>query len=172
MNSETLRLDQIVELRTEKVAANKDQSRAYIGMENLGTDFSGIQGRSDAAGSVSVNSVFEAGDILFGKLRPNLRKCEQVDFSGYCSTELLVLRARSGVVPGFAARVLQSERVYEQAARSVEGTRMSRTSWGELRALEIPRVSFSEQQVIAKILDEVDNTIRLTQCLTIFNFGS
>jgi type I restriction enzyme S subunit len=167
MNSDKMRLDQVVELITKKVAANKDQSRPYIGLEHLGAGFSGIQRISNAKESISLNSEFVTGDILFGKLRPNLRKCERVNFTGYCSTELLVLRARSGIAPGFAARILQSGMVYEQVLRSVEGTRMPRSSWSELRAIEIPLISFPEQQGIAEILDALDEAIRSTERLIV-----
>ena len=87
MSDRTVSLDELVELRTEKVATGKKGFEPYVGLENLGVSGSGLLGWSDASDSISLNSAFEPGDILFGKLRPNLKKCEQVEFSGYCSTE-------------------------------------------------------------------------------------
>jgi type I restriction enzyme S subunit len=165
MSSGAVPLDRIVELRTEKVVVKKDQSRRYIGLEHLGSGYSGIQGWSDARDSISVNSVFESGDILFGKLRPNLQKCEQANFPGYCSTDILVLRARAGVAAGFATRMLQSEQVLAEAVRSAEGTRMPRTSWSRLRELKVAWIPLSEQHRIAEILDMADDAVRSTERL-------
>src|SRR6266536_605778 len=165
MNNKAVRLDQLVELRIEKISAGKDQSKPYIGLEHLGPGCSGLLGWSGAGDSVSVNSIFRSGDILFGKLRPNLRKCERVSFDGYCSTDILVLRARQGVDPGFAARVVQSVQVFNEAARSAEGTKMPRTSWSKLRWFAVPWVPLPEQRRIGEILDTVDEEIRSTERL-------
>ncbi len=165
MNNKAVRLDQLVELRIEKISAGKDQSKPYIGLEHLGPGCSGLLGWSGAGDSVSVNSIFRSGDILFGKLRPNLRKCERVSFDGYCSTDILVLRARQGVDPGFAARVVQSVQVFNEAARSAEGTKMPRTSWSKLRWFAVPWVPLPEQRRIGEILDTVDEAIRSTERL-------
>ena len=165
MSDRTVSLDELVELRTEKVATGKKGFEPYVGLENLGVSGSGLLGWSDASDSISLNSAFEPGDILFGKLRPNLKKCEQVEFSGYCSTELLVLRARPGIDPRFAARVLQSELVFDEAVRSAEGTRMPRTSWNKIQAFRIPWIPLAHQRKIADVLDAADEAIRSTERL-------
>ena len=165
MSDRTVSLGELVELRTEKVATGKKDFEPYVGLENLGVSGSGLLGWSHASDSISLNSAFEPGDILFGKLRPNLQKCEQIEFSGYCSTELLVLRARPGVDPRFAARVLQSEPVFDEAIRSAEGTRMPRTSWNKIQAFRIPWIPPAHQRMIADILDTAGDMIRSTERL-------
>jgi len=97
-------LDQLVEQRVDKAGANKDPSLPYVGLEHLAQGEPVLLGTLNSGASVSIYSVFSRDDILFGKLRPNLRKSVQVDFGGYCSTDILVLRPRPGIIPGFAAR--------------------------------------------------------------------
>jgi type I restriction enzyme, S subunit len=82
-----------------------------------------------------------------------------VDFPGYCSTELIVLRPRLTVDPSYAGWMLRSEKVFAEAVRTAEGTRMPRTSWSRLRNLEIWCPPPAEQQRIAEILDELDHAI-------------
>ena len=108
-------LGDIVELVSEKVAHNKDLDKPYIGLEQMAEGNPTLLGTLPASASVSVNSVFRPADILFGKLRPNLKKCVHATCEGYCSTDILVLRARADVFPGYAAKVFQWEAVFEAA---------------------------------------------------------
>lgn len=163
--SEAVPLHDLVELRADKVAGAKDPQLPYVGMEHVAQNGGEIFGSAPSASSVSINSIFASGDILFGKLRPNLRKCVQTTFSGYCSTDLLVFRAKTGADSGFAARVLQSDAVFSEALRTAEGTKMPRTSWSALRGLGVFRPPIGEQRRIAEILDTVDGEIRMTERL-------
>ncbi len=160
-----LRLDELVEQCTEKVVSAKDRDLPYIGLEHIAQGQPALLGMATSDTSVSANSVFRPGDILFGKLRPNLRKSFQAKFDGYCSTDILVFRALPGISPDFAARVFQWEAVFEAAVRTTEGTKMPRTSWDKLRAFQVFVPDFSEQRAIAAILDTVDAAIQQTEAL-------
>jgi len=103
----TVGLDRLVELRSEKVATNKDPNLPYIGLEHIAQGQPRLLGSLPSSASVSINCYFSKDDILFGKLRPNLRKSVKAPFAGYCSTDILVLRARDGVLPKYAAHVFQ-----------------------------------------------------------------
>jgi type I restriction enzyme S subunit len=159
-------LHQVVELITKKALGNKEPDMPYVGLEHIAQDKGLLLGKGSSLDSVSANSVFEPDDILFGKLRPNLKKCVQVDFKGYCSTDILVLRPRPGVVSKFAAYVLQREDVFQEAVRTAEGTKMPRTSWARIKDFPVYMPSTQdEQRHIANILDTVDDAIRLTDAL-------
>src|SRR5690349_16635076 len=94
---------------SDKVSGKKNPDIPYVGLEHIAPNEPFFITTVPSDTSISVNSIFKKGDILFGKLRPNLRKSLQVLFDGYCSTDILVLRARPGILSKFAARVLQSE---------------------------------------------------------------
>lgn len=119
-----------------------------------------------ARDSISTNGVFAAGDILFGKLRPRLRKSARVNVAGYCSTDVLVLRPAETVNPCFAGFVAQSDAVFSAAIRTEEGTKMPRCSWRDLRTVEVfcPE-SDSGQKKIAAILTANDSAIEKTEAL-------
>lgn len=158
-------LSEVVVPVTQKVKTRKDPRRPYVGLEHLATNSPDLLGWAEADSSVSTNNVFSKGDILFGKLRPNLRKSVLAPFDGYCSTEILVLRALDGAEPDFAARLFQSEPVVAAAIRSAIGTRMPRTSWAALREVQVLSVPPQEQQAITRILDAVDGAIRNAELL-------
>jgi type I restriction enzyme S subunit len=92
----TKAIGDLVSLQTEKVFDNKDPELPYIGLEHLASGQPRLIGAARADESTSVNSVFRTDDILFAKLRPNLRKSVRAPFDGYCSTDILVL----GCLPG------------------------------------------------------------------------
>jgi type I restriction enzyme S subunit len=158
-------LDRLVRPVDAKLTLRKDPSKPYVGLEHLPSRGAYLLGWEAASHSVSTNSVFSAGDVLFGKLRPNLRKCVSAPFDGYCSTDILVLRAREDIHAGFAARVFQSETVGAAAERTAIGTKMPRTSWPHLSGLEVFCPPFPEQERIAQILDNLEIAIQQTDAI-------
>lgn len=164
-NSPTVALDELVELVGDKVASNKDWTLPYVGLEQMAEGSPDLLGTLPASVSVSVNGVFRSGDILFGKLRPNLRKSVLTRFGGYCSTDILVLRPKPGVAPEYAAKVFQFDDVFGAAVGTAEGTKMPRTSWDKLRKYRVRRFEPHQQRRIADILDAAGEAIRRTEAV-------
>lgn len=135
----------------------------YVGLEHMASESPHLIGWSPSGSSISTNSVFLRSDVLFGKLRPNLRKCVLAPFAGYCSTDILVLRPRHGIHPSFAAKVFLSDDVFREAVATAVGTKMPRTSWGALKDVGVFCPVESEQRHIATILDTLDDAILRTE---------
>ena len=159
------RLDELVAAVNEKSGSIKNASLPYLGLEHIGQHGAGLVGQAESAQSISTNSIFKQRDVLFGKLRPNLRKCLLAPFDGYCSTDVLVLRPNGEVDPRFAARVFQADRVGAEAERTAAGTKMPRTSWNELRALKVFCPDLQSQERIADVIDTLDTTISQTEAI-------
>jgi type I restriction enzyme S subunit len=148
-----------------KITVRKDPTKPYVGLENIPSRGAHLVGWALASSSISTNSIFQAGDVLFGKLRPNLRKCIVAPFDGYCSTDILVLRSNEGVDPSFAGKVLRTEHVGAAAEMTSVGTKMPRTSWKHLSELEVFCPGLPEQSKIAQILDTLDTAIHETEAI-------
>jgi len=162
----TARLDELVDLQTEKVVTNKDPELPYVGLEHIAQGEPRLLGWQESVASTSTNNAFQQDDILFGKLRPNLRKSVRAPFEGYCSTDILVLRPRRGVCPSFAGHVFQSVPVFAAAVATAAGTKMPRTSWHDLRGLRVfTPTSEPAQRRIAAVLDTVDEAIAKTEAV-------
>ena len=60
----------------------------YIGLENIESETGRLVGDVFTLGSdiKSLKAVFAKGDVLYGKLRPNLNKVFGASFDGICST--------------------------------------------------------------------------------------
>lgn len=158
-------ISELVQPVEVKITTKKDPAKPYIGLESMPSRGANLLGWSPASSSISTNSVFSRGDVLFGKLRPNLRKCVIAPFDGYCSTDILVLRAKDGIDYGFAGKVLQTEQVGAAAERTAIGTKMPRTSWKHLKTVAVFCPDIKEQKFAAQILDTLDTAIRETEAL-------
>lgn len=150
----------LVELVADKQVADQTKPEAYIGLEHIPERAIRIEKVGDTEAIRGMCVRYREGDILFGKLRPNLRKSVLAPLNGLGSTEILVLRPKTGVDPSFAGHVLRSETVFFETERMTEGTRMPRTSWQTLSGIEVfAPTELRTQKLIADILDIIDDSI-------------
>ncbi len=140
-----------------------DPDTPYIGLEDIGQGTGRFVSVGRASEATSQKSCFAAGDVLFGKLRPNLKKVARPDFDGICSTDIVVFRPRSQVDPEFAFRVLASDPVIERAVSQSAGTKMPRAHARSVLDFETTYPPFDEQKRIAEVLRSVDEAIRLSK---------
>lgn len=66
----------------------------YVGLEHLERKHILITNYGNGSEVSSNKSAFNKGDLLFGKLRPYFHKVAITPFSGICSTDILVFRAK------------------------------------------------------------------------------
>lgn len=107
----------------------------------------------------STKTIFQSGDILFGKLRPNLRKYYLADFSGVCSNEIWVLQPNQALcVASYLFQMVQTE-YFISAACVSSGSKMPRADWSYISRLPFTLPPLTEQKEIAKILSAADKEI-------------
>jgi type I restriction enzyme S subunit len=162
--NDTSSVADLVDLVRTKKAGRKSSGERYIGLEHIASG-GGLIGTAPASVSAGVNGVFEAGDVLFGKLRPNLRKSVQPGFGGYCSTDILILRPKPERSPAFVKHAITTDAVFRHAEANSIGTRMPRTSWAAVAEVPIWMPSATEQRRIAEILDTVDHAVATSERL-------
>src|SRR5437016_13465203 len=73
-----------------------DGDRIYIGLEHLASGLPKFVDKGHEGDVRSAKTSFRKHDVLFGKLRPYLRKSVLAEEEGICSTDILVLRAKGG----------------------------------------------------------------------------
>jgi type I restriction enzyme S subunit len=96
---------------------------------------------------------FQAGDVLFGKLRPYLAKVVRPKQSGVCVGEFFVLRARPVVAPHYLEVVLRSAPAIDFVNSSTYGAKMPRADWTFVGAMLFPLPPLPEQTTIVEYLD-------------------
>lgn len=98
---------------------------------------------------------FEAGTVLYSKLRPYLNKVVVADMAGFATTELVPLRCdKQALLPEYLAYVLRSKDFVDFASTVVAGAKMPRMVMSQFWAYEIPLPPLPEQRRIAAILDQ------------------
>lgn len=132
-------------------------TRKYVGLEHLEELNPRIPSNGLVGDVTSQVSEFNAGDTLFGRLRPYLRKVAMADFDGYCSPEILVLRPNAGVVEqGYLHLLASSDIAIEHAVAVSAGSRMPRTSAADLAALPVSLPPLPVQRRIVDLLAHLD----------------
>jgi type I restriction enzyme S subunit len=156
-----VQLHEIAYKRSENVDPQEIDLEKHIGLEHIEPnnpvpDWESVDGLS------STKRRFEAGDILFAKLRPNLEKSAQPDFMGVASTDIFPIVAEDNINSKWLLYRLSSKPAYDYARRTSAGTRMPRTSWNLFSNFEFGLPPLSEQRKIATILYTVDCAIEKT----------
>jgi type I restriction enzyme S subunit len=143
-----LKLKYAVDLISEK---SQDINQKYVGMENI-TSKNGKYVHTEEVIPEGISNTFKDNDVLFGKLRPYLAKSWLASFSGICSSELLVLRAKE-ICPKFLQYYTLTDEFINQVDSSTYGSKMPRASWEFISLLSIPKCSFDLSIKIANFLD-------------------
>lgn len=136
----------------------------YVALEHIGQGTGRLEGVGRSDGVESAKTIFRPGDILFGKLRPNLKKTVHVDFPGICSTDIVAIRATKASSE-YLFHLLSWDRTFDFAVKTASGTKMPRTSWPLLSEYEFNLPPLPEQRRIAEILTSVDEAIAATEAL-------
>jgi len=153
-----------------------DEIWRYVGLANISQE-TGLLNPTDIAGHQLKSSVkfFRPGDILFAKMRPELRKCAVVpedEDEGYATSECLVMRTvedsmddselrqsvrRSGGVARwkvdreYLGIMLRSDIVFGQLVYQVTGTGRPRVSTSAVMSLRIPIPPVEVQREIVAV---------------------
>ncbi|MCL2637758.1 MAG: restriction endonuclease subunit S [Oscillospiraceae bacterium] len=151
MGWEVKRLKFAVFLRNIKSA---DMSLQYIGLENVESATGALQYNEAAETEEDMKqaNLFYTNDVMFGKLRPYLRKAFVAEFNGQCSGELLVFEPKIYTSKYLLYMVL-SHGFINWVDSSTYGSKMPRASWDFIGNMETPVPTPQEQQQIADYLD-------------------
>ena len=96
---------------------------------------------------------FDAGDILFGKLRPYLAKAYRAEFSGEAVGDFYVMRPATGIDSGFAQYQILNREFIAIVDGSTFGSKMPRASWEFVGGVKVTTPPLDEQSKITAFLD-------------------
>lgn len=168
------KLDDIIESVTEKYNPIKDEEiYRCIELEHISQVTGKVLGTIPAEQQKSIKNKFRTSDVLFGKLRPYLKKYALPNFDGVCSSEILVLRSKDEkqISNKFIFYLVQSNK-FQKIANITKGTKMPRADWKELRKhsfnipdIETQKLIISKIESIERSIDELERNINDTQTL-------
>ncbi|MBN8465938.1 restriction endonuclease subunit S [Corallococcus exiguus] len=158
-------LGDLADVRTEKYEPSAGDRTPYVALEHIEQGQPRLLGQAEAGLALSSKTRFQSGDILYGKLRPNLRKAAMAPFSGVCSTDILAIHAREQATSNYLLHVMHWPEFQQAAVASASGTKMPRTSWDLIRTIDVPVPPLPEQRRIAAILSSVDDSIEKAEAV-------
>lgn len=137
----------------------------FIGLEHAPPGLLRLRGHGDAASVQTYATRFEAGDLLFAALRPELRKVIRAPWAGVGSAEWLVLRPKPGALAGVAFALLCDPSTLDQVCRRATGTRMPRIRWSALADLPIPDLGPEVLAAVDHLARTIDERLTLSDRL-------
>lgn len=142
-----------------------DVSITYLGLENVRSrtgelvDFS----LRPAQSIKSRSKVFQVGDVLYGRLRPELNKvflAQGEIEGGLCSGEFIVLVPKTDIVlPRYLRHILASSFVTQFAEKFKAGASLPRMAAVDLLSIEIPVPDIKIQTAMIEQLAKIDEQI-------------
>jgi type I restriction enzyme S subunit len=126
-----------------------------IELEHIEAQTGRIIGTALAREQASLKTPFTPNHVLYGKLRPYLRKFARPTFSGVCSTEIWALSANPAYcTPGFLNLLVQTT-TFDGAVNISAGSKMPRAEWGVVAEASVALPSLPEQLAISGLMETV-----------------
>jgi type I restriction enzyme S subunit len=131
-----------------------DGIERYVGLEHLEPGDLRIRSWGSVVDGVTFTSVFQSGQVLFGKRRAYQRKVALADFSGVCSGDIYVLETKDAQVllPALLPFICQTDAFFDHAVGTSAGSLSPRTNWTSLADFEFVLPPIEEQQRVVRLL--------------------
>lgn len=136
-----------------RILEDNDNDLPYVNMEQVEPWTGRLLHFAEPEAVESTVVSFEAGDVLFGKLRPYLAKVLLPDFQGVCSGEFLVMRPTHECHSKYLFYCFLSYTLVNYINSLTYGTKMPRVNPHEVGNIMMPLPSLDEQNAIAAFLD-------------------
>lgn len=131
----TVTLGELIAPRSTRVHPSTLPTTPYIGLEHVEAHSNRITSTVAAGSMASAAAAFQAGDVLYGRMRPYLNKVVAPGFDGLASPEFIVMPPSAAIDTTFLLRRLSANDFVEFACRRYEGDR-PRVKFDQLASFE------------------------------------
>lgn len=159
---ELVALSELVDIRSSQVDPTSEpyMSMPHIAPNNLSSGSDEIVGVKSAAedGVTSGKYAFQAGDILYSKIRPYLNKVSVAAYDGVCSADMYALVPKNKAQTDWIVWQLRSSRFLAYAASSSGRASIPKINRKALKAFKVQLVEpavleqFNREQNVKKAL--------------------
>lgn len=107
--------------------------------------------------AISGKYLFQSGDVVYSKIRPNLRKAFIAEFDGLCSADMYTLRPLPDrIMTRFLLSILLGEHFTSFALTRCVRTGIPKLNRQELSEYELPLPTIEDQKRISSHLEAID----------------
>ncbi len=115
-----------------------DPETSNMGLEHLPRKSVALSEWGAAHDIQSTKLEFRKGEILFGKIRPYFHKVVVAPVDGVCSTDAIVISAKTQEYYPLVLACISSNAFVDYAAQTSQGTKMPRANWQILIKYRVP----------------------------------
>ena len=155
---DTDELGEVADFVNEKVPLERVSLEDYVSTENILPDYGGVARASKLPTTGSVTR-FRPNDTLVSNIRPYLKKVWVADKEGGASNDVIVIRAKQGLLAQYFACLLKNDAFIDYVMTGAKGVKMPRGDIASMRAYPTLYPTKPEQQKIAECLSSVDELI-------------
>jgi type I restriction enzyme, S subunit len=162
---ERAELSQVASIERESIApAEIAAGTAFVGLENIDGPTGAVSLREVGSGEIaSTKYRYGSQHVLYGKLRPNLRKIGRANGEGVCSTDILPILPGPEIDRDYLFHYLRHQPMVDLASIRAPAANLPRLSPRILGTFPICFPPLPEQRRIAAILDKADAVRRKRQ---------
>ena len=152
-------ISEVLLLRKEKYKPETVMSLFYVGLEHIEKHKGKLTTSVGLAEIKTTKNSFHAGDLLYGKLRPYLNKVILSKQSGVCSTDILVFKPLSCIIPKLAHYIFLSRVFVNNMSDNMSGVNLPRVSTKTVLAYPITLPPLPEQRAIVSKIEELFSSL-------------
>ncbi len=154
------RFGEFVQLRKEQWRGrDRDPRPVCVELEDIEPATGRLLSIDKTSRRSTASNCFYEGDVLFGKLRPYLRKYLKPAFDGVCGSEIWVLNPdRDKILSGYLYYLIQTDE-FLKAVKVSSGSKMPRAEWRYAADRKFLIAELATQKYVAEILCVVDSEI-------------
>jgi len=142
------KMSDVIQLSPLKHKPEKVEDLFYIGLEHIEKQTGKLKSTVGIEKIKTVKNKFLPGDILYGKLRPNLNKVYLSKEEGVCSTDILVLKLAKNCLGKYLHQIMISTHFVNEMSENTSGVNLPRVSTKFIMNFEIPLPTVEEQNLI------------------------
>lgn len=154
------KLSDICDYGKDRIEVSSLDNSNYISTENMLPNRAGIT-TATALPTGEYTPSFEIDDTLVSNIQPYFKKIWKATFSGGCSADVLVFKAKENVSKEYLYYVLADDEFFKYSMTTSKGTKMPRGDKTSIMNYPIKLPPLPTQQKIAAILSSLDDKIGL-----------
>ena len=160
------KLKDICDYGKDRIEVSSLDNSNYISTENMLPNRAGVT-TATTLPTGELTPSFEIDDTLVSNIRPYFKKIWKATFSGGCSADVLVFKAKENISKDYLYYVLADDEFFKYSMATSKGTKMPRGDKTSIMNYPVKLPPLSTQQKIAAILSSLDDKIELNNKINI-----
>lgn len=136
-----------------------DQIEHVVGLEHITSEDLHLRNSNTIEESTTFTKKFAVDDVLFGRRRAYLKKAAQAKFSGICSGDITVFRAKENLLPDLLPFIVHNDKFFDYAIKHSAGGLSPRVKFKDLANYEFLLPPKDQQAKLAELLWAMDEVI-------------